>query len=600
MSAATMRRSRRAADTAGTQIVNQVENIYNGLGQLAFQYQALTGAVDVSTTPVVEYTYSSPSNGSRLASMVYPNGRTIDYNYSGSNLNGALDNAIGRLNSISDGANSGDAGQVLQQYSYLGLSTIVAENDSQTGINLTYIGSSGSIGSGGDQYVGLDQFGRVSDQNWINSSTGVSTNNLTYAYDANSNVTSENNLLDSAYSQAFTYDPLNRLASSTLGGMANQSWTLDSQGNWSSFTSNGTTQTETANAQNQITSATGTLVQPTYDANGNVTALTGQLAGNETLVYDAWNRLVSVKNSSGQVIAQYSYNAQGYRVTETYPLGGPGIPAPAGTTKYLYYSTQEQVIEERWGSTGSAQVQYQYVWSNAYVNAMVLRDTYNNGVMLPADRIYTQYDANYNVMALVGYDAATQTWGVVERFVYSPYGTVTTLAPAWYGQSDQFYWQYMYQGGRQDPLTQLYHFDHRDYSTSLGTWTSQDPLQYINGANTYQFVMSNPVGNVDPWGTVKGDIKYINDLVKKYNLSKDGRRLLHDEITGQKMCPEEIEATAKDIAKMGGKFVNKGIGGILDDIGGELLFSLQIAEFEFRMEFGGNSANQGGTCQCTG
>jgi RHS repeat-associated protein len=60
----------------------------------------------------------------------------------------------------------------------------------------------------------------------------------------------------------------------------------------------------------------------------------------------------------------------------------------------------------------------------------------------------------------------------------------------------------MYQGGRQDPLTQLYHFDHRDYSPSLGTWTSQDPLQYINGVNTYQFVMSNPVGNVDPSGEV--------------------------------------------------------------------------------------------------
>ncbi len=89
------------ADTAGTQIVNQVENIYPGaaahtrrtggtgfrgveevfwaaarhgsmLGQLAFQYQAVTGAVDISTTPVVEYTYSSPANGSRITSMVYP------------------------------------------------------------------------------------------------------------------------------------------------------------------------------------------------------------------------------------------------------------------------------------------------------------------------------------------------------------------------------------------------------------------------------------------------------------------------------------------------------------------------------------------------
>ena len=34
--------------------------------------KAVTGAVDISTTPVVEYTYSSPANGSRITSMVYP------------------------------------------------------------------------------------------------------------------------------------------------------------------------------------------------------------------------------------------------------------------------------------------------------------------------------------------------------------------------------------------------------------------------------------------------------------------------------------------------------------------------------------------------
>ena len=52
------------ADTAGTQIVNQVENVYNGLGQLTQQYQAVTGAVDTSSTPSVQYTYSDPSTGS--------------------------------------------------------------------------------------------------------------------------------------------------------------------------------------------------------------------------------------------------------------------------------------------------------------------------------------------------------------------------------------------------------------------------------------------------------------------------------------------------------------------------------------------------------
>jgi RHS repeat-associated protein len=483
------------ADTAGTTIVNQVENIYNGLGQLAFQYQALTGAVDVSTTPYVQYTYSSAGNGSRLASMAYPNGRTIDYNYSGTNLNSALDNAIGRLDSISDGANSGDSGQVLEQYSYLGLSTIIARNHPQTGINLTLLGSAGSIGSGGDQYVGLDQFGRIADQNWVNTSTGMSANNFTYSYDASSNVTAENNLLDTAYSQTFTYDPLNRLASNTLGGAANQSWTLDSQGNWSSFTSNGTTQTETANAQNQITGISGGAT-PAYDANGNMIS---DQSGN-TYVYNAWNQLVSVSNSSGTVIAQYTYDARGYRVSETYPVGGNGVAA--GTTKYLYYSNQEQVIEERWNGTANSNTQYQYIWSAKYVNAMVLRDTYSGGAIQSDSRIYTTYDANYNVTSLIGYESTTQTWGVTERFTYSPYGTVTVLSSTWTVQSDAYSWQYMYQGGRQDPITGLYHFDHREYSATLGRFISQDPLQYINGANTYQFVMGNPVNAVDPEGTV--------------------------------------------------------------------------------------------------
>ena len=142
--------------------------------------------------------------------MVYPNGRTIDYKYSETNpnpaldnANSALDNAIGRLDAIIDDA----TGIVLEQYSYLGLSTIVARNHPQTGIDLTYIGAAGSIGAGGDQYVGLDQFGRVVNQNWINSATGASADNFTYTYDANSNVTARNNLLDSAYSQTFTSDP---------------------------------------------------------------------------------------------------------------------------------------------------------------------------------------------------------------------------------------------------------------------------------------------------------------------------------------------------------------------------------------------------------
>ena len=329
------------------------------------------------------------------------------------------------------------------------------------------------------------------------------------------------------FSQTFTYDPLNRLVANTLGGVTNQSRTLDtdyvllrqepksrlSEGaayRETSYTSYGTTQTETANAQNQITSISGSTA-PTYDANGNMTtgSLTSQPAASVTMVYNAWNQLVEVKNAGGAVIVQYSYNALGQRTSESYPVAAAGIPA--GTVKYLYYSASSipQVIEERWNGTASNDVQYQYVWSASYVNAMILRDTYSGGTLQGNDRIYTAYDVNYNVTSLVGYNSTTQSWGVVERFAYSPYGTVTDLAPGWFSQSDQLYWQYMYQGGRHDPVTGLYHFDHREYSASLGTWTSQDPLGYTYGPDVYEFEGGSPIDNLDWLGEghrKKGDL----------------------------------------------------------------------------------------------
>ena len=68
----------------------------------------------------------------------------------------------------------------------------------------------------------------------------------------------------------------------------------------------------------------------------------------------------------------------------------------------------------------------------------------------------------------------------------------------------------LYQGMTLDAVTGLYYERFRNYSPTLGRWTSQDQLGYVNGANTYQFVGSDPVGNVDaegrqgwgapPWG----------------------------------------------------------------------------------------------------
>ena len=71
------------ASLTATTPVNQVQRVYNGLGQLITEYQEHGGAVNTSTSAKVQYTYTEMSGGnhSRLTSIVYPNGRTITYNY---------------------------------------------------------------------------------------------------------------------------------------------------------------------------------------------------------------------------------------------------------------------------------------------------------------------------------------------------------------------------------------------------------------------------------------------------------------------------------------------------------------------------------------
>jgi YD repeat-containing protein len=86
---------------SGGSIVNQVQDAFNGMGQLTEEWQAHSGAVNTSSSPNVQYSYTlmSGGNNSRLTSMTYPSGRVITYNYAT-----GVDTTISRLTSISDGA----------------------------------------------------------------------------------------------------------------------------------------------------------------------------------------------------------------------------------------------------------------------------------------------------------------------------------------------------------------------------------------------------------------------------------------------------------------------------------------------------------------
>jgi RHS repeat-associated protein len=498
------------ASPTGGAVINQTQDIYNGLGQLTGEYQSNSGAVITASTPETQYTYSDPTAGSLMTSLVYPNGRVLNYGYS----NNALDSAIGRVDYLADAG--GSASGHLVDYLYLGAGTIVQQSDAN-GVALSYlqqVGDTSAITDAGDSVTGLNRFGQVSDQNYVNTSTGVSTDRFQYGFDQNSNVLYSNNLVNSSESQLYhansatsgdnstAYDPLNRLtgfARGTLVASGNngstldtvnspgttQSWSLDAVGNQSSVTTNGTTTTNTTNAKNEMT-ANGSAGL-TFDNNGNTTT---DQAGN-TYTFDAWNHIATAKNSGGTTIATYTYAANGDRITK----------AASGTTTGFYYNGP-QIIEQRQGST----VTSQNVFNIDYVNDLLLTDNNSTSGDLGltgsglGQRLFAQHDANFNVTAL-----ADATGTVVERYMYDPYGNVTVLQPDGTTRgggtlaSSHFGVPNLFQGMRVDSVTGLYQTPNRDYSPVLGRWMEAD-RGFVDGPSLYQFVRSNPVRRADPTG----------------------------------------------------------------------------------------------------
>ncbi len=503
-----------AAAVAGA-VVNQVKRAYNGLGQLITEWQEHAGAVVDATTPKVQYTYSgmpSGANHSRPTGVVYPNGRTVTHDYGTA---GGLNDRLSRLGSLKDGATT------LEAYSYLGHGTVVERLHPQPGVDLSYVKlAAESVGDAGDQYTGLDRFGRVVDQRHRATGTGTAVDRYQYGYDRGSNRLYRDNLVLPSLGEVYAYDGLNQLTgyqrgtlNSTKTGVTGapartQGYDYDAAGNFDGVTTDGAAQARTANRQNEVT-AVGGATTPAFDAAGNMTAdETGR-----QLVYDGWNRLVAVKTSGGVYLASYQYDGMGRRVSEA-----PG----AGAATDLYYSAPWQVLEER--VSGVAKTQY--VWSPVYVDALVERDRDADGNAANGleERLYVLQDANWNTTALISTGGT-----VVERFTYDPFGQVQVLDGSWALKAGGtgYAWTVLFQGMSHNAASGLFGSTRvrgSGYSPTLGRFISPDPLGLGPDANYYRFVGNGPTGKVDPLGLEEWEVnETISQTIsgaEKYDASR--------------------------------------------------------------------------------
>ena len=373
----------------------------------------------------------------------------------------------------------------------MGGGRIVVEDYQQPDVKLNY--DSGTAGT----YAGLDRFGRVVDHLWYDYGASADRDRFTYGYDRASNRLYRENTVASGKDEFYTYDDVNRLATYDRGDLnANkdamsgtpvqeEDWGLDMTGNWTDFLqkTSGTTdlnQDRTHNPVNEISGiseTTGTAwIDPVHDKAGNMTTLPkpSSPATGLTCTWDAWNRLVEVKQSA-TVMGRYEYDGVNRRVKSHVDSQSPGNPNGVDAYVHFFYNQAWQELETRVSTsenTGpeSLQPQYQYVWSQRYIDAPVLRDKNTDADGLCDDeRLYYLGDANFNVTTLVdtGGDA-------LERYVYSPYGVLTIYDATWSNirSTSSYANAYTYTGRYLDAETGLYYYRHR-VSRSAGEVRNQ-------------------------------------------------------------------------------------------------------------------------------
>ena len=214
-----------------------------------------------------------------------------------------------------------------------------------------------------------------------------------------------------------------------------------------------------ADAQQPPRAVTRSILTPSlsYDADWNQT----DDAANYTFVYDANDQLQQVKTrGTPTLVASYAYDPIGRRTGKYVARGG-------STTTYFY--NDQQVIEEYNGSGGT-------IAYYTYGDDIDERITMHRGSI--------DYYYHPNRLGSV-YSLSNGTGGVLKRYSYTPYGSVTTSDSA-YGSSGTVSTvgnPYLFTGREFDPESGFYNYRARTYDPVQGRFKQLDPVGLDFGAN---------------------------------------------------------------------------------------------------------------------
>jgi RHS repeat-associated protein len=333
---------------------------------------------------------------------------------------------------------------------------------------------------------------------WINTRTvgsGGSLNNLqnrAYQWDLNGNL-SERQAITAGLTEAFNYDNLNRLQTSTLNGTQNLSVSIDNTGNITQRIEGGITYPYTYDTTHKhAVDTVGTSPNETtytYDSNGNMatrnalsmtwasynlpTAINGSGGVSSTFTYGPDRRVIQqaatyvADGDSGTETNTYVFGLYEYEMTPAQNHNKYFIQVPGGT--HIIYDLQ---------SVSGAQTTY------------ITADHLGSGSLFLNSSGTAEITESYSAY---GYRRSSN-WSGPLSSTSSDYTTIASTTRR--GYTDAFHEVL-------DNLN-LIHMNGRVYAPAIGRFLSPDPIVTEVGnsqsINPYSYVQNRPLAMTDPTG----------------------------------------------------------------------------------------------------